>query len=91
MNSRIDNDDQIEAIRKAKTQNRGCNCRKSECLKKYCECFNAGIACNNLCKCEECKNIINGDTSEPVHNSLENSQLINNNKIKIKEENKEFN
>ena len=26
------------------------------CLKKYCVCFNAGLNCNELCECRDCKN-----------------------------------
>lgn len=35
---------------------RGCNCTKTMCLKNYCECFNAGIACSEICGCLGCAN-----------------------------------
>lgn len=35
---------------------KGCNCKQSKCLKKYCDCFQAGAKCSELCKCEGCKN-----------------------------------
>ncbi|CAF0841145.1 unnamed protein product [Brachionus calyciflorus] len=35
---------------------KGCNCKKSNCLKRYCECYLAKIQCSALCKCVGCKN-----------------------------------
>ncbi|KAH6835842.1 hypothetical protein C2S53_012524 [Perilla frutescens var. hirtella] len=37
-------------------QNRGCNCKRTGCLKKYCECFQANIPCSDKCRCVDCKN-----------------------------------
>jgi len=38
--------------------NMGCRCKKSACLKKYCECFEAGVTCGDKCKCLDCLNYI---------------------------------
>ncbi|KAG8656297.1 hypothetical protein MANES_04G117200v8 [Manihot esculenta] len=35
---------------------RGCNCKKSKCLKKYCECYQARVGCSSGCRCEGCNN-----------------------------------
>ena len=36
---------------------KGCNCRRSNCQKNYCECHQYGIACGEFCKCKDCKNV----------------------------------
>ncbi|KAF5277210.1 hypothetical protein FQR65_LT03916 [Abscondita terminalis] len=42
------------AVRK---HTKGCNCKRSGCLKNYCECYEAKIACSSNCKCMGCRNL----------------------------------
>ena len=72
MNYNNQNNNNINYIRKdSKIQ---CTCKKTKCIKKYCECYSSGLLCYN-CKCENCEN-------KPLHM---NNNIMNNN-INKKEE-----
>ncbi|MBA0632121.1 hypothetical protein Godav_000922 [Gossypium davidsonii] len=58
---------------------RGCNCKRSMCLKKYCECYQANVGCSIGCRCEGCKNVYGKEedycvTKEMVNRSGEISE-----------------
>lgn len=36
---------------------KACNCKRSSCKKKYCECFESNRSCTANCKCEGCQNL----------------------------------
>ena len=52
--------------------NQRCNCTKSNCMKKYCECFKQGLSCNSLCRCMACKNKNNDNNIIP---NIQNNNL----------------
>ena len=45
----------MERLNKSKLKT--CNCRKSRCLKQYCECFREKEFCSSLCNCMGCLNL----------------------------------
>ena len=50
-----------------------CTCEKSNCNKKYCECFKANQKCNDKCRCVNCNNKDNYSVplDEEKHNNEE--------------------
>ena len=66
-NSQNSNSKQILLSSSSLSSNRGCNCRNSGCLKKYCECFKNGLHCGVFCNCFGCKN--KSDDSSSISNT----------------------
>ncbi|KAH7547364.1 hypothetical protein FEM48_Zijuj01G0301900 [Ziziphus jujuba var. spinosa] len=59
---------------------RGCNCKKSKCLKKYCECYQAQVGCSDGCRCECCQNSF-GKKSETIYKRAEKWDTFSNENI----------
>ena len=52
-----------------------CKCSKSKCLKLYCECFQAGQICGNLCDCRNCQNTEENSQVDGIRTKTINSIL----------------
>ncbi|CAN0347195.1 unnamed protein product [Ascophyllum nodosum] len=46
--------------------NEGCTCKKSQCLKLYCQCFARQSMCTQACRCESCHNSAQHDVARQV-------------------------
>ena len=59
---------QINSVKKSWT----CNCKNSNCMKKYCDCFQFGKSCTSKCKCVNCLNKV----SNINHNNFRRNQKV---------------
>lgn len=50
-----------------------CTCSKSNCNKKYCECFKLGMKCNEKCRCINCLNGYPKPKNNNNNNNINNS------------------
>jgi hypothetical protein len=58
-----------------RTEDLGCLCAKSKCLKLYCACFAKGKYCGDACKCSGCHNLL-GDPVSTYRSVFQTSMNI---------------
>ena len=70
-----------------------CSCSKTQCNRKYCECFKNGQKCSSLCRCISCENNDKINNKKTINNNYEccpaNSIFIIKNNIIIESVNNE--
>ena len=57
-----------------------CTCTKSNCNKKYCECYKSGKKCNDKCRCLNCMNLNSSNASTNIVINNNNNNIINKSK-----------
>lgn len=60
----------------------GCSCKKIKCQKKYCMCYESGVACTELCRCDVCHNKVvhsKKPNEKPKNETSEKSNAKENN------------
>jgi hypothetical protein len=50
---------EIQSTQREEIETMGCTCKKTNCLKLYCQCFAIKIYCGNNCRCSDCFNLPN--------------------------------
>lgn len=64
----------FDAKIQAKEHTKGCRCKRSRCLKKYCECFQSNVYCGDICGCVKggCQNFEGSECLEKMFGKKKN-------------------